>query len=109
MPRPARRYSKRIEVYSYIANPDGFGGNTISATKAGDAWAEIRTIPTDKLGDFGLDIDQQSLLVYVRKRSDINYDDDNIYISYKGIDYTVVRATESDLNGVEFQLLVSGR
>ena len=109
MPRPARRYSKRIEVYSYIANSDGFGGNTISATKEGDAWAEIRTIPTDKLGDFGLDIQQRSLLVYVRKRTDIDYNDKNLYITYDSIEYTIVRATESDLNGVEFQLLVSGR
>lgn len=108
MPRPARRYSKRIDVYSYIANADGFGGNTTSDTLEGTVWAEIRTISIDKLTEFGLDQTQKNIRVFVRKNADIDFHDSNLFIKYGGVDYTVNQVTEVDLDGVEFELIASG-
>lgn len=107
MPRPSRRYSKRVQVWSYIANPDGFGGNTTSDTLEGTVWAEIRTIPLDKLNEFGLDQNQKNIRIFVRKNADIDYHQSNLFVKFGGIDYTITQVTEIDLDGVEFELLAS--
>lgn len=109
MPRPARRYSKRIEVWNYAANPNSFGGNLTTDSKIGDAWAEIRSIPTNKLIDYGLDINQTSLLIYTRKRSDIDLQASDIFFKYKSVEYVPSRVTEVDLDGVELEFIVDGR
>lgn len=109
MPRPARRYSKRIEVWNYTANYNGFGGNDTTDTQLGSAWAEIRTIPTNKQAEFGQDITKDSITIYVRKRSDIDYTDDTIFFKYKGKDYVPFSVTEKDLDGVEYEILCNGR
>lgn len=107
MPRPARRYSKRIGVWEYTANPNGFGGNTTVDTFLSNVWCEIRTIPIDKLTSFGLDVDQTYIRFYVRKNSAINYKAANVFFKYGGNTYTVNSVTEKDLDGVELEILAT--
>ena len=107
MPRPARRYSKRIAVWQYTANPNGYGGNTTTDTFLSNVWCEVRTIPIDKLTFFGLDTDQTYIRIFLRKNSDINYEADNIFFKYGSKTYTVNSVTEKDLDGVELEILAT--
>ena len=106
--RPARRYSKRVEVYNYIANSDGAGGNTRSESKIGDAWAEIRTISADKLDDFGLNENEYAIRLFTRSRSDIDLKGDNVFFKYQGRDWEPFIVIDKDLEGKEIEFVCSG-
>ncbi len=96
-------------MWEYISNADGFGGNTTQDTKIGDSWANIETIPTDKLTDYGLDETQYGIRIKCRKRSDIDLTADNIFFKYKGIEYAPQSVTDRDLHGLEIEFVASGR
>ena len=105
--RPARRYSSRIEVYDYIANPDGAGGNTRQETKIGDAWAEVQTIRADKLYDFGLNENEQAARFYLRYRTDIDLMADNVFFKYRGTDWEPVAVINDSLENKEIEFICS--
>ena len=107
MPRPARRYNKRIAVWEGTPDPNSFGGNTMTDAIVDTVWCEIRTLSIDKLTFFGLDTDQTYIRIYLRKNSDIDYEADNIFFKYGGKTYTVNSVTETDLDGVELEILAT--
>lgn len=107
MPRPARRYSRRVEVWSYVYNDDGFGGGTTTDTKQVDVWAEVTTIDRDKLIQFGLDIAQNGVQVYMRKNSAIDMMAPNIFLKIGGNDYTINSVGDTDLDGLEIEITAS--
>ncbi len=108
MARPARRYRYRIEVFSYVADPDGFGGNDTQDTKLTDVWGNIQVLDADKENDFGLDAVQTLYLIHTRKNSAIDYSAPNIFFRYDDQEYVPIRVTENTLK-VEYEIVASGR
>ncbi|HUS89824.1 MAG TPA: head-tail adaptor protein [Desulfosporosinus sp.] len=107
MPRPARRYSRRIEIWSYIANDDSFGGYTTSDSKVADAWADVTTIDRDKLTQYGLDVAQNGIQVYMRKDSSIDMTAPNMFIKIGANEYTINSVGDTDLDGLEIEITAS--
>ena len=105
--RPARRYSHRIEVYDYIANPDGLGGNTRQETKIGDAWAYVETLRADKLDDFGLNENEQGAKFFLRFREDIDLLADNVFFKYKSADWEPIAVINNSLMNKEIEFICS--
>lgn len=106
MGRPSRKYSKRIEVWLNAVVQDGFGGNNLSESKLQDVWCEIRTIPIDKLVDFGLDVQSTSISIYLR-RDTIDYYQKGLFFRYSGKSYMVNRINENDIDGVEIKIIAT--
>ena len=104
MGRPARRYKYRVDVFNYIAQPDGYGGNIATqSTLLATVWADAEILPREKLIDFGLDEAQEVVRLHVRKgpvdyyRNDIAFG----YGSYMWRPFNVAERTP----GVEFEIL----
>ena len=96
----SRRLTKRVDIYEISTSVDGFGGNTITETQVGSAWAEIRSLnPGGNFDSVGvLDIND-SILVKLRKRNDITYSAEKHFIVYRGFKYTISTSPENiDLN-----------
>jgi head-tail adaptor len=107
MARPARQYRNIIEVWQYSPNTDSFGGSTQTSAKLYDVWARVETIPVNKSIDLGLDISQTAIRIYVRLRSDLDYNQDDLFIKYKSKTFKINRVTETDLDGLEFEIIAT--
>ena len=107
MPRPARRYSRRIQIWSYVKNDDGFGGGTTTDTLLGSVWAEVTTIDRSKLTEFGLDVAQNGIQVYMRKDSTIDMQAPNMFIKIGTNEYTINSVGDTDLDGLEIEITAS--
>lgn len=100
-----RKYLDRIEVWQRDQDADDFGGYLVAPTKLGDSWANIKTVPRDKVVAYGLDLPSQAIRVKLRKRNDIDYFAEGIYIVYKGKNWYINSLTEVDLDGEELDIL----
>ena len=103
-----RKLLKRIAVWRYIKQADGFGGSEAeTGVKVTDSWCNIKSVPTSKLIDYGLDETKRAITVTVRHRADLDYHDNDLYLVYQSVEYTINRVTEKNINGYHFELLAS--
>ena len=107
-----RKFKHRIDVYKTVPTSDGFGGNLINddaanETLLGSSWCKVTTIPTNKLVDFGLDEASQAIRINVRKRNDLDYEQQGLFFKYKGVRYTVNGITQYNIDGYHYQIIAS--
>lgn len=102
-----RKYINRIEIWQTAPVYDGFSGNTVSETKISDSWCNVKTIPVDKLEGFGLNEVRKAIIITLRHRNDLDYNNSELFLKYKGDSYEISRVTEKDLDGKEFQIIAS--
>lgn len=99
MPR-ARKFNKRIDIWTTTPVSDGFGGNTIESSFYKTVWAELKT-PKGKFysnDDFGTIDLANTVDVIIRNDGNIpNYKIN--FIKYLGVEYTI---TENSVN-VDFK------
>jgi len=101
----AREYTKKIEFFRSQLTPDGFGGNITLFSFLTAAWAKIEHKPnTSRLVDLGVTDPKNTIILYVRKRSDVTYNI-NDYITYNGKDYTIQSITE--IKDVDFEIIAT--
>ena len=85
-----RKLSKRIEIWQTSNVSDGFGGNTVSETIIASSWAEIVTLnDVNRSTDIGITSATNTIKVRLRKRNDIEYNNINQYIKYRGFKYII--------------------
>lgn len=105
--RNPRKYRHRIAVNVQSGTTDGYGGETLSGASLGSAWADITTIPQNKLQDYGLDEVQGSIRLFVRKNATIDWEREDIYIVYKSKNWHINSVTEVNLWDVEYEIIAS--
>lgn len=106
----ARKYINRIEVWGIPEVLDGFGGDTYGEPiKITESWCNIKTITPERLSDLGLLDFKYGIQLNLRKRSDLNYFQPDIYFVYQGVDYMTQSIVEVDLNGFEIQIIATAR
>ena len=108
MARNPRKYRHRIAVYSQTGASDGYGGTTLTGALLGNAWADISTIPTNKIQEYGLMEAQEAIRVFVRKNSTIDWRREDIYLVYNSKTWYINRVTEVNLWDVEYELICNG-
>jgi hypothetical protein len=106
----ARKYINRIEVWGIPEVLDGFGGDTYGEPiKISESWCNIKTVNPDSLSDLGLLDFKYGIVINLRKRSDLNYFQPDIYFVYQGVDYMTQSIVEVDLKGFEIQIIATAR
>lgn len=103
-----RKYKYQIEVWSRVASDEvEGGGQTLVDTKIADSWCGIETIPTAKLTDYGLNVNQRGIIIKLRPRNDVDYFANDIFFKHKGFNWVITQITDVDLEGDELQIVAS--
>lgn len=97
----SRRYTKIIEIWQTTPVEDGYGGSLpneeVLITKS---WCNIKNkTNTQRLTDLGVTDVNNTIVIQLRHRNDINYNAINQYIKYRGVKYIIQNAP----NNVDFQ------
>ena len=90
-----RGFNKKVEVWAIDQVSDGFGGYTIAETKISDSWAMVETLQPGKVNNvktFGLEDAQNAVLFTLRKRNDLEYNEEIHFIKYRGRKFTISTA-----------------
>jgi len=89
----SRSYNKRVEVWITTATPDGFGGYTVISELLTGSWAKLETVDLFSQNvlntQYGLNDSANSIKVTVRKRNDLIYDLQRIFLVYRGQKYII--------------------
>lgn len=101
----ARKYIHKIEVWQKTALDDGHGGLLQGDAKLGESWANVKSIPIDKLTSYGLDTDKNGVRIGLRYREDIDYTAQSVYFRYKNKEWFPLSVTDTDLEGIEITIL----
>lgn len=107
MPRPARRYSRRIEFWNATTSDDGFGGEDRTDALVKELWAQVETLDRQKSIEFGLNVDRRNIEVQCRRDPDINWDDGTLFIKFSGREFGIQRVVDSDFDGIEMSILAT--
>lgn len=100
-----RKYRFKVEVWQSSAQFDDYSGNVNEPTKIGDSWANVSTIPLNKITDYGLDITQEAIVIKTRWRDDLDYFQNGIYFKYKSFDWFPTRVFNKDLINEEITII----
>lgn len=103
-----RKYLNKLDVWLNESISDNFGGNTLSPIQLSSSWCNIRTLPVDKMIDYGLDISQQAITITTRYRSDLNYFQTGLFFKYLGVDWMPSRIYNKDLINEEITIIATG-
>ena len=88
-----REFNKRIEIWQSVMIADGYGGHIPHDTFIGKSWAKLTTIngnSSRSLDSVGMSETSQSLRVVCRKREDLIYNSDDLYVKYAGDKYAII-------------------
>jgi len=106
MGRPARQYKYPVDVYEYIAQPDGYGGNiSTQSTLLGTVWADTEVLSAENLTDAGLDQYRDAVRFNLRAGK-FDYRRNDLVFSYRGLFYKAFNVGERT-PGVEYEILAS--
>lgn len=104
MGRPARQYKYPVDVYEYIAQPDGYGGNVATQNVLiGTVWADAEVLSAENLTDVGLDQYRDAVRFNLRV-GDIDYTRNDLVFAYRGLFYKAFSIGERT-PGVEYEIL----
>ena len=88
----SRAFNKKIELWGVTSVPDGYGGFTTTSQLVTSSWANIKSIQPGKQNNasqFGLITPENSVLFTVKKRNDLVYNVETMFIKYRGVKYTI--------------------
>jgi len=103
----ARKYNRRVELYTTSAVSDTYGGSTVTDTLVTKSWAEIRT-PNRNDVERGIGIEDPStqIIVNLRYREDTDYSVIQ-YLKHKTVKYIINSIFDKDLLNVEIEILAT--
>lgn len=105
------RYINRIEFWQVEESADGYGGNTLTEEFITKSWCNIKTpsnaSASQRIIDFGITDVQNTILITLRKRNDIDYNAINQFIKYNGSKYVVKSVIDVDLMGVDVEIIAT--
>ena len=109
MPRPARKYSRRIEIYKNTPTDNGFGGEEAVETLVKKIWAEVKSLPREKQIEYGLNVSKFGAEIHCRYPSDdIDWTDQTLFIKFDGKDFKIFEIQNIDFLNNEFRILAAG-
>lgn len=91
----SRDFRDRIELWETTPTTNSFGGNSVSESLVATVWANIKTLQPGRntnVVDFGVEDANKSIIITLRKRSDITYKVGNQFIKYRDRKYTISTA-----------------
>ena len=95
-----REFRKRVELWQSNAYEDGYGGNLERDYLITTMWANVSTLDTKSsvsIGkDLGVDDRSNTVVITLRKRSDITYNSVNQFIKYSGYKYVIQKQPVND-------------
>ena len=105
----ARKYDKRIGIYSVSVVADGYGGNTVTQSYVGTSWGQIETVASSsgysgRLTDLGITDIKEAIVVKIRHRIDIT-PDSNYFLTYNGYKYVIQSITNYNLKNVDLEII----
>ena len=108
----SRKYTKRVEIWQTVNVPDGYGGNTVTEELISKSWANIKSGSTSfsrsqVLANLGIVDQALSIMVTLRKRKDLPYNNVNQFIMYEGLKYIIQTVTEKDFENVEVEIIAT--
>lgn len=95
----AREYTKRIDIYQYESEPDGFSGNIATPELIASSWAKLvdsNTSLQQRATVLGITDLYEPLIFRLRFRNDLPYNGRNLSLSYNGNTYVI--KSISDVN-----------
>ena len=102
-----RKYLNRIEVWQNQTADDTFAGTVVNEVKLSDSWCSIKSVPVNKYTEFGLDTVDQSIMIKLRWRSDLDYSQEGVFFKYKSKNWYPTRVTNNDLEDEEIMIKAS--
>lgn len=88
----ARGFNKVVEIWNIGIVADGFGGNTVQESLLSKSWAKIESVDAKSSSlstEFGMLDASKSLIITVRKRNDLIYDLQTMFIKYRDEKYVI--------------------
>lgn len=88
----ARGFNKKVEVWGLSPVFDNYSGNVAGEdTLLSHSWAKIKTLSTNNTinNEFGVLDASNSISITLRKRNDLTYDLQTMYIKYRGQKYII--------------------
>ena len=107
MPRPARRYRKRVGIWSYVPTDDSFAGKTLTESFIKDLWADVTTDDGGKSDIDGIERYSNQVYVFVRKDPDVDWANETLFVKIGGISHRILQKSDVDLEGIEVRLTIS--
>lgn len=105
----ARKYDKRIKLYTTQNVPDGFGGNTVEEVIIGSFWAETKQNSAFRDTQIGKSDIKDNWSFNIRATPKITPGDiDNLTIEYRGIKRVVNDIRYNDELFRELNIIANG-
>jgi head-tail adaptor len=95
----SRAFNKRVEIWQTSVVADSYGGNTVSDELIKTSWANLKTLKSNSnlITDLGLLDASNSIVITVRKRNDLTYDLQTMYIKYRNEKY-IIKSYPANVN-----------
>lgn len=109
----SRAFQKRIQIWQSVSVSDGYGGNTTTDVQITDSWANVTTLNNSKgktylSNDLGVQERSNTIVIKLRKRNDITYNDVNQYIVYRGYKYIIIaQPTNINFNDAYIEIIAT--
>lgn len=108
-----RRFRKRVELWQTAEVFDGVSGYTNSETLITTLWSNISTLNAKQSaslnGDLGVNDGSNTIVITLRKRSDITYNSVNQFFKYNGFRYDVQKEPINDDFNNSYVTLIATR
>jgi len=106
----ARKYDKRIKIYSTEPVPDGFGGNTVNDVLIGSFWAELKQNSAFRDNSIGKSDIKDNWSFNIRATPKITPENkDNLTIEYRGVKRVVNDIRYNDELFRELNITANGK
>lgn len=105
-----RRYINRIAIWRKVELADGHGGHTNQESNLVDSsWCKVKTLDLNRRTDLGLSEYNYAIQVDLRKRDDLDYNQEDIYFVYKNNEFVFKSIAEKDLDGYDVRIIAARR
>ena len=86
----ARKYNKLVEIWQTAPNVTSFGDRYVSDTLLTKTWANIKTSNSlSRSTEFGITDTNDTIILTLRKRNDLNYNSLNQFFKYRGYKWII--------------------
>ena len=87
----SRAFNKKIEVWQLDKVADGYGGYTTSESILLNSWCNLKTLNANSNlnNEFGVLDASNSIIVTLRKRNDLTYNLQTMFLKYRGQKYII--------------------
>lgn len=105
----ARKYTKIIEIWKTITEPDGYGGNVVTNEFVNKHWANVETKRSFRTNEIGRLENNVVLVFTIRNRDDFFASIEDDFIKYKGLIYNIDSVLNIGLLDIDIELTATQR